>query len=48
MGNAVRLFADGHTFGAIIHFAGLIRAHDLTVGFLTLHIADCILRLLAR
>jgi len=47
MSNAMGLLADGHTLGAVIHFAGFVRAHDLAVRLLALNITDSVLGFLA-
>ena len=31
MGDTVRRFTDGHTFGAVFHFTGFFGAHDLAI-----------------
>ena len=31
MGNTVRGFTDGNTFGAVFHFTGFFRTHNLTI-----------------
>ena len=53
MGNAVGLFADGDTFGAVFGLTSFIGAFDLNkkrylaVGLLALHVADGVFGLLA-
>ena len=48
VGHTMRLFANSHTFGAVVHLARFVRAHYLAVRLLTFHVAHCVLRLLAR
>ena len=47
MGDTMGFLADGDTLGAVIHFTGLIGAHDLAVGLLTLDVTDGVLGFLA-
>jgi len=47
MSDTMWFFTDSDTFRTVIHFTCFIRTHDLTVGFFTFHITDCILRFLA-
>ena len=47
MGDTVGFLADGDTLGTVIHLTCLIRAHDLAVGLLTLHITYGVLWFLA-
>lgn len=47
MSDAVRLFADSHTFRAIFSFTRLIRALNFTFRFLTFHITHCVSGFLA-
>jgi hypothetical protein len=47
MGDTVRRFTDGDTFGAVFHFACFFGAHDLTVGSFTFDVADGIFGFLA-
>jgi hypothetical protein len=39
VGDAVRLFADCDTFGAVFGFTGFIRALDFTFRLLAFHVA---------
>jgi len=41
--NAMRLFANCHTLGAVEHFTAFIGALNFTFRFFTLHIANCVL-----
>ncbi len=45
VGDAMRLFADSDTFGAVKHFTSFIGAFNFTGGFFTFYVANCVFRL---
>ena len=47
VGNAVGLLAESHALGAVLGFAGFIRAPDFAVRLFAFNIANGIFRLLA-